>query len=323
MSIDRVAGGFWGLLVADALGVPYEFHAAGDLPHRLEREMVPPLGFRRAHAGVPPGTWSDDGAQALALLDALLHGPQDVADGFGERLLAWYEDGAYTPDGVVYDVGITTSTAIRRLAGGMRAGSAGPDGERDNGNGALMRVLPVALFHHGTASELEVARVAMRQAVVTHGHPLSQVCCALYAVWARRMLAGDAPDFAWELAEGVVDRAVQGAGQLHQAAYARLKGEYERPLGGSGYVVDSLNAARVLLAEESSYEDVVQRAIGLGNDTDTTACIAGGVAGIRWGVEGIPERWRSALRGEAVSAPLLRALKRRVDGEAGPGVQLR
>ena len=84
---ERIAGGLWGLLVGDALGVPYEFHEPHDLPPRHQLEMRPPASFRRAHAHVPPATWSDDGAQALALLASLLDQGKLDLDDFGQRLL--------------------------------------------------------------------------------------------------------------------------------------------------------------------------------------------------------------------------------------------
>lgn len=80
------------------------------------------------------------------------------------------------------------------------------------------------------------------------------------------------------------------------------------PVRGSGYVVDCLHSARRALEQGSSYEQVVRRAISLGNDTDTTACVAGGIAGIRYGLSGIPARWREALRGQALHQDLLEQL---------------
>src|SRR6059058_1712081 len=108
---DRIEGGILGLLVGDALGVPYEFHGPRRDPRaRRDRDGSPP-GFQRSHAGTPPGTWSDDGAQALALLASLLeHGRLDLDD-FAARLLAWFERGEYAVDGLVFDVGIQTGDA--------------------------------------------------------------------------------------------------------------------------------------------------------------------------------------------------------------------
>lgn len=296
---ERIAGGFWGLLVGDALGVPYEFHAAKDLPPHGQLEFQPPSDFRRTYPDVPPGTWSDDGAQALILLDSLLHcGVLDLDD-FADRLAQWYEDGYLAVDGHVFDVGVTTASGIRRFRAGMPAAQSGPAGERENGNGALMRALPLALWHKG--SDRELARDAMVQGLPTHGHPRSQLCCALYCLWARGLLEERAAP--WEEAVGALRALVQGS-LLEEELEFHIH-PYREPVGhGSGYVVDSLHSARMLM-NCGSYESVVKSAVALGRDTDTTACIVGGLAGIRDGINAIPERWLSALRGKQMSEPLL------------------
>jgi ADP-ribosyl-[dinitrogen reductase] hydrolase len=116
---EHIAGGLLGLLIGDAMGVPYEFHALADLPPYEEIEYVPPLEFDRSHQGVPPGTWSDDGAQALCLLASLLDCQGFDPDDFSSRLMNWYEDGYLAVDGLVFDVGITTSRAICNLRAGI------------------------------------------------------------------------------------------------------------------------------------------------------------------------------------------------------------
>lgn len=297
---DRVAGGLIGLLVGDALGVPYEFHAAANVPPSHAIEYSPPPGFDRAHKGIPPATWSDDGAQALCLLASLLDCDRLDPDDFSRRLLNWYEDGYLAVDGLVFDVGVTTGRAIRALRAGIAPLQAGPSDAHDNGNGSLMRVLPLALWYRGTDGDL--VRDAELQSRVTHGHLRSQVCCALYCLWARRILAErPAP---W-------DDAVRTLRDLYASRPEALE-ELEwsirpddPPSGkGSGYVVDCLRSARMAL-QASTYQDVVRAAIRLGNDTDTTACVAGGLAGLRDGIDGIPMRWRADLRGQALYEPLL------------------
>ena len=169
---QRIEGGLLGLLCGDALGVPYEFHSPSQIPAVVE--MEPPLGFNRSHRGIPPGTWSDDGAQALCLLASLLHcGHLDVDD-LGRRLQNWDRHGYMAVDGRVFDIGNQTSTALAALASGVPATSSGPADERSNGNGSLMRVLPLALWHRGTDAEL--VRDARLQSLPTHGHLRSQVC---------------------------------------------------------------------------------------------------------------------------------------------------
>jgi ADP-ribosylglycohydrolase len=299
----RLEGALIGLLVGDALGVPYEFHPPTAIPPIHAIEFDPPAGFDRAHRGVPPGTWSDDGAQALCLLDSLLACGRLDTDDLGRRLLRWYDNGYLAVDGIVFDVGITTGEAIRMIAGGTRGRLAGPNGEYDNGNGSLMRTLPLALWHRG--SDEELVHDAEEQSRVTHGHRRSRVCCALYALWGRRIIEG-APE-PWDSAvaslRGIYTSDEEGTMELEWSIRPddREKGR------GSGYVVDALRSAR-WATEQGSYEDVVRGAIRLGNDTDTTACIAGGIAGLRDGIDAIPGRWREHLRGRDLVAPLLDSL---------------
>jgi ribosomal protein S18 acetylase RimI-like enzyme len=113
LSPSQLAGGFYGLLLGDAVGVPYEFHYPNNLPPLDQLDMIPPSDFPRAHRRVPTGTWSDDGALALALLDSLLDCGQFDAEDFGRRLIDWYEHGRYAVDQVVFDVGIQTAESIR------------------------------------------------------------------------------------------------------------------------------------------------------------------------------------------------------------------
>lgn len=298
VAADRLRGGLYGLLVGDALGVPYEFHPPGELPAAAELEMDPPADFARAHRGTPPGTFSDDGAQALALLASLLDRGRLDVDDFGARLVGWYERGDYAVDGRVFDCGIQTRRAIERMKAGAPAASAGGAGECDNGNGSLMRVLPLALFHDGDDAAL--VRDAMAQSGPTHAHPRSRVACALYCLWARRELAGD--PLAYESAAAALPALLDGALAEELARHVLADGP---PRGrGSGYVVDCLHSARFACAAASSYEGVVKAAIALGDDTDTTACVAGGIAGIRFGEVDIPERFRAALRGREIVDPL-------------------
>lgn len=300
---DRIAGALVGLLVGDALGVPYEFHPPELIPPMDQIEYAPPSGFERAHKGVPPGTWSDDGPQALCLLASLLDRGHLDLDDFGERLVRWYDGGYLAVDGIVFDIGIATGHAVRALRAGTAPERAGPDDVYSNGNGSLMRVLPLVLWHQGNDAEL--VRDARRQSLVTHGHVRAQLCCALYCLWARRVIMD--VDDAWE--EAV--RALRPIVADEPAAVEELEWSIrpeEPAIGeGSGYVVDALRSAH-WAAQASDFTGVVRRAIRLGNDTDTTACIAGGIGGLRFGLSAIPQRWRDDLRGHDLYAPLLMRL---------------
>lgn len=299
----RLRGGLFGLLIGDALGVPYEFHSAVSISTVSRIEMAPPPDFERTHDGVPPGTWSDDGAQTLALLDALARDRELDLEMFAGNLQDWFHRGAFTPDGKVFDVGLQTQRALQQLASGVAPAVAGPVDERDNGNGSLMRCLPVIMV---TTSHEEIIRLACKQSLVTHGHARSQLCCALYCLTAVGILENMSAADAVRAAEDELLTRYAGTAEEAELKVA-LDGRFDAPQG-SGYVVDSFWSAIHCLLSTRSYEDCVKRAITLGNDTDTTAAVAGGLAGIVYGEEALPARWLATLRGKEIVERLLAKL---------------
>ncbi|MFM0089011.1 ADP-ribosylglycohydrolase family protein [Paraburkholderia sediminicola] len=306
---DARIAGLVGLLIGDALGVAYEFTPPYQIPQRDKIEMTPPEGFRRAHAGIPVGTWSDDGSQALALLESLLECGKFSLTDFADRLLRWHDEGYMAVDGHVYDVGTQTADALSRLRDGASPRESGGAGEWDNGNGSLMRVLPLALWHAGPDDAL--VRDAHVQSSPTHAHPRALVSCGYFSLVARGYLVKEADP--WALAD-----------QRLEAVYRQWSNQKERTVfltelkmlrrfpktdepRGSGYVLDTVWSACEAM-EETSFEDVAKTAISFGNDTDTTAAVACGLAGIKYGIDGIPVRWLEQLRGFEIVEPLLREL---------------
>ena len=301
---ERLSGGLLGLLVGDAFGVPYEFHPPHDLPPRDQLTFVPPPGFHRAHAGVPPGTWSDDGAQALALLASLLDCGHFDAEDFGRRLVAWYDHGAYAMGGVVFDVGIQTGRAIHALQRGAPAASAGSSDENANGNGSLMRVLPLVDVAPG---ERRGAGRRRPRAVARHTRPraLAGLLCAVLLVGTAHTRR-HVPD-AWGAAVSTLRGIYRPASPETAELEFHIRPDDPPDGRGNGYVVDCLRSAQgAVLA--GAYAEVVTAAVALGHDTDTTACVAGGIAGLRDGVGAIPQPWRAQLRGMELVAPLLERL---------------
>ncbi|SEK93372.1 ADP-ribosylglycohydrolase family protein [Ruminococcus albus] len=303
--VNKLKGGIYGLLVGDALGVPYEFHPAADIPPTDMIDMQPPAGFSRAHMGVPPATWSDDGAQALCLLHSLVEVGRFDLKNFSDKVLAWYDYGLWAVDNNVFDVGIQTSMALDAYRSGMapeKCGLIRPDGK---GNGALMRVLPLALWHEGTNEEL--VEDAHAQCPITHGNITNLVCCGLYVLIAGYLLDGLSFDDALSSAVAELRRIYSDKPDFIEEFEFRLcpdEPDIWRGNGG-GYVVDSLRSAVMIMKRASSYEDAVKQAIALGDDTDTTACITGGLAGIVFGYEGIPAKWLEELRGRSQVDELL------------------
>jgi ADP-ribosylglycohydrolase len=297
---SAIRGGIFGLLIGDAVGVPYEFREPETLPPLELLEMSPSEGFLRSHRGTPIGTWSDDGAQALCLLASLLDCGKLDADDLAQRLVNWYRGGYLAVDNRVFDVGIHTARVLIEIESGTPPLKAGAMGNQARGNGSLMRVLPLVLWHRGTDAELVAD--AHLQSGVTHGDAYCQVCCALYCLWARFTL--DRVVNPWENATATLRNIYSSNPEFLNILDWAVRPDDRAEGKGSGYVIDALRSARMVMAA-GNYELVVKHAIALGRDTDTTACIAGGIAGIRDGIEGIPTRWRDRLRGQEILLPLL------------------
>ena len=299
---ERLEGGLVGLVIGDAVGVPYEFKEPCEIPRYDWIDMQPPPNFFPNHSSVLPGTWSDDSSQALCLFASLSEcGGLDIDD-LAQRLVAWMHGGYMAVDKCPFDVGFQTCQALTKYKSGVPADQSGLKSERNNGNGSLMRTLPLALLWGGDDASLVEA--AHRQSLVTHAHPRSQVCCALYCLWARYELDGNAS--AWDDAVLSLRNIYKKTNEdfFHELD-ENVKPDEDTRSYGSGYVVACLKSARKACMEPT-YEDTIKRAISYGVDTDTTACVAGGIAGIRHGIHGIPERWWRDLRGKDILVPMIR-----------------
>jgi len=299
---ERILGGVVGVVVGDALGLPVQFESRAEV-------RAHPIAGMRGHGtfDLPAGSWSDDGSMTLASTLALTEkgfDPQSLAD----RFVRWYRDGEVTPFGHAYDIGNATDTAMRALMRGTPALSAGPKNEYSNGNGSLMRILPVAL-HVAAWPDAELVRAVSDASRITHGHPRSQLGCVLYALVVRGLLAGATPEAACRALRDGGAAAVAGTPlEAELPAYRRvldsgLEALPETGISGSGYVVHTLEAALWSLLTTASYEEALLRAVNLGDDTDTVGAVCGGLAGVRYGLSGIPADWRAALvRGDEVLA---------------------
>ena len=284
---NLVSDAMLSLLVADAIGVPYEFGKPQDVS-LLTKEGVAVGPARRAHRGTPPGTWSDDGAQALCLaasLSARTGIVQFDKEDFASRLQAWWREGYLAVDARVFDIGNSTLRALETGEGRTE--------EDSQGNGSLMRTLPLALWHDGS-SDADLVQDAAAASSVTHQHPNCMAACGLYCLLVQEIL------------ERGVERAWDRACVRFQRVPGPRRGFVEtlpEVPRGSGYVLDSLAFARDVVLNGWSYEETVLRAIALGDDTDTTAAIGAPIAFLCG--SGIPEMWLKMLRGRDLCDPVL------------------
>ena len=306
--LERIRGALYGHLCGDALGVPYEFKTAAALPASI-------TWTGHGSHGQPPGTFSDDGSlmlcSTLSLSECGGFHPEDM----GARFVRWWRDGYLAAGGKAFDIGGATSRALSRIERGVPALDAGPSADRDNGNGSLMRIVPVSLFTLGLPLETQVG-LAHQASRITHGHVRSQVCCAVHSALISRLW--DAEPRATAMAAALTDvRAAYPAGSPFAIELGTVA-TYERR-GGSGYVVDCLHSAWEAVRGATDFQDAVIRAVRYGNDTDTTAAVAGGLAGLVFGVDAVPAAWRQELRLEPAQREALEGAAEFLAGRLGQG----
>lgn len=289
---DRIAGGLIGVAVGDALGVPVEFVERA----ALDRDPVTGLRGHGTH-DQPAGTWSDDTSLTMCLAESLCDG-FDVRDQ-ARRFVGWLYDGAWTAHGAVFDVGNTTRDAIARLARGVEPTVAGGADQYANGNGSLMRTLPIALHRRAATPETR-RREAMSASALTHRHIRSQLACALYVEVAAGLCRGAAPDDAVRAAQRTYREFIEREHPHERLAFTRtldenLKHYPRHEIESSGYVVHTLDASLWCLLSTTSFAEAVLKAVNLGEDSDTTGAVTGGLAGVAYGYDSIPHEWRARL----------------------------
>lgn len=291
--------GIFGLAVADALGVPVEFKERT----ALREDPVMDMRGKGTHHQ-PKGTWSDDTSMTLCLADSLSTGGVNYDD-IMDRFCRWWIGGEYTPHGYAFDIGGATGRALSRFREGSPPLLCGGRNERDNGNGALMRILPAAYIARSVPID-KCMDIVHSLTTLTHAHPRALIASGIYVRICIALLEGKSPSDA-------VSRALTECRVYYQTgAHADELCHYERLMNGiaqlreeeirsSGYVVDTLEAAVWCLLNTGNYRDCVLKAVNLGDDTDTVAAVAGGMAGICYGYADIPSEWlRSLARSDII-----------------------
>lgn len=288
---NTIESGLFGLAVGDALGVPVEFKSRGYLKQNPVTEM---FGFGTHHQ--PIGTWSDDSSLAFCLAESLCSG-YDLND-IGRNFVKWYTAELWTPHGQVFDIGIATRQAILNIAKGHQPDLCGGFSESDNGNGSLMRILPL-VFYLQKENDIEVIFQKVKEvSSLTHAHFRSIFACFIYVIYSLEILKQKDKFEAYIEMKNTVsvflkDKKFNSAEiQLFDRILKNDISEYlEDEIHSSGYVLHSLEASIWCFLNSDSYEETVLKAVNLGEDTDTTGAIAGGLAGIYYGIENIPKKW--------------------------------
>ncbi len=286
---ERLFGGIFGLIVGDALGFPFEGLSREYFKEKPVTDMVKPPWFE-----YPLGTWSDDTSLTLCTIDSLCRGYDlnDIANNFCK----WLVKGYWSPLGFAIGIGRTTFLAIRRLLLGYSPRESGLKSEFSNGNGSLMRILPIAFYFHNK-SEDELIHRTHEVSAITHAHPRTLIACGFYVIMVRYLLNDLEPYEAYLKACNFVKEYYRREPFTYELKYysrlieGKIQNIPEDQIYSTGYVVHTLEASIWCFLNSKSYKDAVLRAVNLGGDTDTIAAVTGGLAGTYYGYSNIPDRW--------------------------------
>jgi ADP-ribosylglycohydrolase len=293
-----------GVAVGDALGVPVEFRQRGAF------KITDMTGYGTHNQ--PAGTWSDDTSLTLCLADAMANDwtVSGIVAKTAENLLRWFDEGEFTAHGNAFDIGISTSKVIRNLKAGRGPTESGCTDVNENGNGSLMRIAPLVFFIADKPQE-ERFEIVCQVSAITHAHRISVIACTAYVEYMLKLIQGMDKISAFEAVQGDITKSFEYCWQDNgrqdaQSRYVRLllPGTKiyklpEKEIKSGGFVVDTLEAAFWCFLSTDNYREAVLKAVNLGSDTDTTAAVTGGLAGLYYGFgeSGIPQDWIRKLTG--------------------------
>lgn len=297
--------GIMGVVVGDALGCPIQFET------REEVTRHPVTGMRGYGTfNLPEGSWTDDSSLTIALLESIRRTRTIDLGDIMENFMKWLYDGEFTPYGNSYDIGRGTMQAIDRYKKNKNAKKCGGNEEWNNGNGSLMRILPACIYcsemvRRGKFSGQDAIKTVHAVGGLTHAHIRANIGCGLYFFMVHEILERNG-DLQGSLQTGLTkgfafyESFLADKDNLHYYdrlrdldTFASLSADQ---IKSSGYVVDALEAAVWSMITTNHFNQALLKAVNLGDDTDTVGAIAGGLAGLYYGYDAIPEDWLSAIK---------------------------
>jgi ADP-ribosylglycohydrolase len=280
-TLDRYRGSLLGLAVGDALGTTLEFQRPGSFEPIDDMTGGGPFGLE-------PGQWTDDTSMALCLAESLIEcrafDPQDQMT----RYVRWWREGHLSSTGSCFDIGVTTQAALERF---QRDGNpfAGSEDPRTAGNGSLMRLAPIPLFYAPDLSAVE--EFAGDSSRTTHAAATAIDACRYFGVLIARAVSGATKA---ELLDGSA-RSANLVAEIAEVAAGSFRSKNPPEIRGSGYVVESLEAALWAFHHSTSFRDGCLAAVNLGDDADTTGAVYGQLSGAFYGAAAIPPEWLRSL----------------------------
>lgn len=299
---DDIASGILGFVVGDCLGVPVEFKSRSYLKLNPVKDML-----EKGTHFQPKGTWSDDTSMVIATMESLVklegYNSKSFYD-MADRFVDWYKKGLYTPNGETFDIGNTTKEALDKFIL-KKDKNCGKSSLYDNGNGSLMRIIPLAYYFYKADIGLQQRKkITFQVSSITHSHIISLYACLMYVEFLMNILYGmdkyEAYKYMLEtINESLDSEETQNRKMLTEAYKRILNGKIntlkEKDIKSTGYVVDTLEAVLWVVLNSKEYKESVLKAVNLGNDTDTIGALVGGLLGAIYGLNSIPAEWIASV----------------------------
>jgi len=287
---SKIESAFLGQAIGDALGVPVEFKSRTYLK---ENPVTDYLGFLCWNQ--PPGTFSDDSSMMFCTAESLSKG-YDLED-ISSKFVKWYQEGYWGAHHELFDIGGTTRRSLDRIIQGESPKFSGEFFPENNGNGSLMRILPL-VFYLKNESDIEKRYQIIKEvSSITHAHFRAVFSCFIFVEFGIELLHNDKFSALENMRVTIKNFAQKQEFNANEIKlFDRvLSGDItkikEEELSSEGYVLDSLESAFWCLMTTNTYKDSVLKSVNLGGDTDTTGAINGGLAGIHYGLDTIPQNW--------------------------------
>ena len=291
--MSKITDSIVGHAIGDAMGMPTEFCIR---EHLLSNPVVDMIGSKKT--GQPAGSWTDDTSMEIATIESIISNNGFNYSDIMSRWCDWLNKGEYTPNGEVFDVGRTCLRACRNFMNGIEPIKCGLSDEKSNGNGSLMRILPVAIYSYiNDLSNDELLKLTNDVSSLTHGHNISKLACYMYVKFVIRLFTGMSKEECYEYLKND-DYSMYDNYSISK--YDRLIKEDIRILKiddikSSVYVVDTWECVLWILLNSKSYKEAIIAATNIGQDTDTIGAIVGSMAGIIYGLDEAPKQWLNTL----------------------------
>lgn len=291
---NQYLGAIIGHAVGDAMGFPTEFSKREELLQNPVIEMID-----SPDVGQPAGSWSDDTAMEIATIDSFIQKKYFDYKDIMDKWVKWISKSEYTPTGVAFDIGRTCLKAIKKYCNGTAPLQCGSTSINENGNGSLMRILPVALYAYSkNLDDISIRKLTNEVSSLTHAHEVSRLGCYIYVQFIICLLKGYTKEEAYKH----IQYLDYSAYDMHSLKlYKRILDEQIEvqrldQIKSTGYIVDTLESAIWIFMNAQHFKEAIIASTNIGGDTDTIGAIVGSMAGIYYGFESIPSNWLDKLQ---------------------------